>query len=210
LGFVNYLARFLPHLSDVCEPLRHLTDGDSIWDWQSSQDMAFQKIKQLVTEAPFLRYYNVANPVTLQCDSSDFGLGATLLQLGQPMAFVRLFMVVMLFQKPLMMTPKRLQSMRLRLRDYNLKVSYIPGRDLHITNFHSRSPLPLQPLDSTPSTECVFQATKLVSGAEIFDDFEEVNAAEFMCATDDAKNRMRNHVSDDAAMQALKQIVLTG
>jgi len=25
LGFVNYLARFMPHLSDVCEPLRRLT-----------------------------------------------------------------------------------------------------------------------------------------------------------------------------------------
>ena len=58
LGFVNYLARFLPHLSDVCEPLRRLTDRDSIWDWQSSQEMAFQKIKQLVTEAPVLRYYS--------------------------------------------------------------------------------------------------------------------------------------------------------
>jgi len=252
LGFVNYLARFLPHLSDVCEPLRRLTDRDSIWDWQSSQEMAFQKIKQLVTEAPVLRYYNVADPVTLQCDSSDFGLGATLLQLGQPVAFAsralspveqryaqiekEMLSIVfgcerfrqyicgrevvcvhtdhkpleMIFQKPLMMTPKRLQSMRLRLQDYNLKVSYIPGRDMHIADFLSRSPLPLQPSDSTPSTECVFQASKLVSEAEIFRDFEEVNAVEFLCATDDAKNRMRSHLSDDAAMQALKQIVLKG
>ena len=25
LGFVNYLSKFLPHLSEVCEPLRQLT-----------------------------------------------------------------------------------------------------------------------------------------------------------------------------------------
>ena len=87
LGFVYYLARFLPHLSDVCEPLRRLTDRDSTWDWQSSQEAAFQKIKQLVINAPVLRYYNVSEPVTLQCDSSDFGLGATLMQYGQPVAF---------------------------------------------------------------------------------------------------------------------------
>ena len=68
LGFVNYLARFMPHLSDVCEPLRRLTDKESLWDWQSSQEQAFQKIKQLATEAPVLRYYNVADAVTLQCD----------------------------------------------------------------------------------------------------------------------------------------------
>ena len=87
LGFVNYLARFMPHLSHVCEPLRRLTDKERLWDWQSSQEEAFQKIKQLVTEAPVLRYYNVADAVTLQCDSSDFGLVATLLQCGQPVAF---------------------------------------------------------------------------------------------------------------------------
>jgi len=46
LVFVNYLARFLPHLSDVCEPLRRLTSRDSTWNWQSSQKAAFQKIKQ--------------------------------------------------------------------------------------------------------------------------------------------------------------------
>ena len=73
LGFVNYLARFMPHLSHVCEPLRRLTDKESLWeeslwDWQSSQEQAYQQIKQLVTEAPVLRYYNVADAVTLQCD----------------------------------------------------------------------------------------------------------------------------------------------
>ena len=68
LGFVIYLARFVPHLSDVCEHLHRLTDKESLWDWQSSQEQAYQQIKQLVTEAPVLRYYNVADAVTLQCD----------------------------------------------------------------------------------------------------------------------------------------------
>jgi len=99
----------------------------------------------------------------------------------------------MIFQKPLMMTPKRLQSMRLRLQDYNLIVLYSPGRDMHIAEFLSRSPLPFQSSDSAPSTECMFKATKLLNEAEIFNDFEEVHATEFLCATDDAKNRMRNY-----------------
>jgi len=30
LGLVNYLAKFLPRLSDVCEPLRRLTDLEAI------------------------------------------------------------------------------------------------------------------------------------------------------------------------------------
>ena len=35
LGFVNYLAKFLPKLSDACEPLRRLTDKDIRWHWEN-------------------------------------------------------------------------------------------------------------------------------------------------------------------------------
>jgi len=31
LGFVNYLPRFLPRLSHICEPLRRLTDKGAPW-----------------------------------------------------------------------------------------------------------------------------------------------------------------------------------
>jgi hypothetical protein len=33
LGFVNYLAKCMPLLSDECEPLRRLTDKDIEWTW---------------------------------------------------------------------------------------------------------------------------------------------------------------------------------
>uniref|UniRef100_A0A803JLC0 Gypsy retrotransposon integrase-like protein 1 n=1 Tax=Xenopus tropicalis TaxID=8364 RepID=A0A803JLC0_XENTR len=87
LGFVNYLSKFLPHLSDVCEPLRRLTDKDSVWVWQSSHDESMEQIKKLVTAQPVLRYYDVNEEVTVQCDASEKGLGATLMQQGQPVAF---------------------------------------------------------------------------------------------------------------------------
>ncbi|XP_077997421.1 uncharacterized protein LOC144450650 [Glandiceps talaboti] len=35
IGFATYLSRFLPHLSDVCKSLRHLTDKDAVWCWQT-------------------------------------------------------------------------------------------------------------------------------------------------------------------------------
>jgi len=37
--------------------------------------------------APVLRYYSLNDEVTLQCDTSDTGLGAALLQLHQPVSF---------------------------------------------------------------------------------------------------------------------------
>lgn len=33
LGFVNYPSKFLPSLSDICEPLRKLTVKDTVWNW---------------------------------------------------------------------------------------------------------------------------------------------------------------------------------
>ena len=78
LGFVNYLAKFSPHLADECAPLRRLTDKDADWVWEKHHQDAFDRV---------LRYYDVNLPVTIQCNSSETGLGASLLQDGQSMAF---------------------------------------------------------------------------------------------------------------------------
>ena len=86
-GFVNYLCKFLPRLSDACEPLRKLTAKDVEWHWTEQQDQAFERIRQLVTAAPVLRYYEPKEELTLQSDASQTGLGAVLTQSGQPLAF---------------------------------------------------------------------------------------------------------------------------
>ena len=86
-GFVNYLAKFLPNLSDVMEPLRRLTRNDIDWSWGEEQETAFQKVKELVAATPVLRCYDPAKEITLQCDASQNGLGAALMQEGQPVAF---------------------------------------------------------------------------------------------------------------------------
>ena len=50
---------------------------------------AFDKLKKAVTITPYavLRYYNVKEEVTIQCDASKSGLGASLMQQGQPVAY---------------------------------------------------------------------------------------------------------------------------
>ena len=59
LGFVNYLLRFFPKLSTLCEPLRKLISKNAEWDWTIEHDKACEKIKHLLSQAPVLRYYNV-------------------------------------------------------------------------------------------------------------------------------------------------------
>ncbi|MCG8624490.1 MAG: hypothetical protein MJE68_21165, partial [Proteobacteria bacterium] len=50
---------------------------------------SFQKIKDLITKTASqpLRYYDQTKPVTVQADASQRGLGACLVQEGQPIAF---------------------------------------------------------------------------------------------------------------------------
>ncbi|XP_028839495.1 uncharacterized protein K02A2.6-like isoform X3 [Denticeps clupeoides] len=87
LGMINYLSKFCDHLSDGCEILRQLTHKDSMWEWSDVQEQAFTKLKDAITKAPILKYYNPEETLTLQCDASETGLGAALLQMGVPIAY---------------------------------------------------------------------------------------------------------------------------
>ena len=67
--------------------LRDLTQSNVLWVWNEAQQTAFEKLKEMVTCTPVLCYYNFKEEVTLQCDASQSGLGAALMQNGQPVAY---------------------------------------------------------------------------------------------------------------------------
>ena len=87
LGLVQYLSKFLPNLSDMAKPLRELMQQDVEWDWGDGQARALERLKHAVTTTPVLRCYSLDDEVTVQCDASQSGLGAALLQNGQPIAY---------------------------------------------------------------------------------------------------------------------------
>ena len=89
LGAINYLQTFVPHLSSNTEPLRALLKKENCFTWDENTNTCFQKIKSQLQKALLrpLRYYDQTKPVTLQCDTSLKGLGACIIQDGQPIAF---------------------------------------------------------------------------------------------------------------------------
>ena len=87
LGFVSYLSKFLPRLSDIVQPLREITTKHAQFLWSHQHDRAYQEVKELVVQHRVLRFYNTEKKITLQCDASESGLGATLLQNAQTVAF---------------------------------------------------------------------------------------------------------------------------
>ena len=77
----------MPTLADVAEPLRRLTMKDIPFHWESQQEDSFNKLKKMLSPTPVLQYYDINTEVTLKCNASEKGLGATLLQNRQPVAF---------------------------------------------------------------------------------------------------------------------------
>ena len=89
IGMVTYMGNFVPHLSHHTEPLRAMLKQEAVFAWDEMANASFQKIKDLIAKSATkpLHYYDRRKPVTVQADASQRGLGACLLQDGQPIAY---------------------------------------------------------------------------------------------------------------------------
>ena len=54
LGRLNYIARFISHLTATCEPLFKLLKNDQVVKWNDDCQDAFNKIKEYLKEPPIL------------------------------------------------------------------------------------------------------------------------------------------------------------
>ena len=87
LGFVTYLGKFIPNLSEIGAPLRDLLKNKVLFDWQPAHEEAFNKLKDQCCTHPVLMFFDVNKQVEIQCDASQHGLGAVLIQAGRPVAY---------------------------------------------------------------------------------------------------------------------------
>jgi hypothetical protein len=87
IGMGNWLSKFIPNFSSVTQPLRQLLQDDVTWAWSAVHDEAVRRVKELVSTAPVLRFFNPSSPAIIQTDASSTGLGSCLMQDGHPVAF---------------------------------------------------------------------------------------------------------------------------
>jgi hypothetical protein len=88
LGMTTYLARYTPDFSEVTAPIRELLKRENEFRWDSDvHGKALDRLKALLSSSPVLQYYDASKNVVVQCDSSQAGLGACLLQDGRPVEY---------------------------------------------------------------------------------------------------------------------------
>ena len=87
LGLVQYLAPFVPNLSEKTKLLRQLCKKSSHYEWTAEHNKAFNDLKQAIHKDLELQYYNSREPTVLEVDASSNGLGAALIQNNRPIAF---------------------------------------------------------------------------------------------------------------------------
>ena len=80
LGAIQYMAKFLPKLSDQTDRLRKLLKMSEPWNWGPEQETDFNRIKQTLTEGPCLAHYAKDKDNMVTSDASKTGLGITLWQ----------------------------------------------------------------------------------------------------------------------------------
>ena len=229
-GSVQYLARFLPKLSETFEPLRKLTHKGEPWEWKEEHDIAMAEIKQLLTSAPILSFYDPDKELTIQCDASKAGLGTTLLQEGKPLAYA---------SRALSDTEQRYAQIEKEALAIVFSLErfhqFTFGRHVHVQSDHKPlETIVKKPLHRAPRRlqgmlmrmlhyDIDIQWTKgkdmhiadMLSRAYLPDssetcDFEEVNIATGSTMSEDKLKELRMHTQQDDNLQVLKTVIMQG
>ena len=82
LGLTGFYRRFIPGYAKIASPLTDLTKKGlpNNVHWTSTQQKAFETLKEMLTQSPILRLPDFSPKFWVQSDASESALGACLLQ----------------------------------------------------------------------------------------------------------------------------------
>ena len=81
LGMIGYLSKFIPNYSSLTAPLRELTKKESKFRWNETEQRAFEKLKDAITNKKIMAYFNPKLPIILRTEASFHdGISAAIFQ----------------------------------------------------------------------------------------------------------------------------------
>ena len=230
-GTVTYLARYVPKLSEVMRPITLLTHNDVDWSWGEPQDKAFNHLKRLLTESPILAYYDQNSELVIQCDASQYGLGAALMQNGRPIAYASRALTDT--ESRYAIIEKEMLAIVFALEKWH---QFTYGRPVTIHSDHKPlHAITKKPLDRAPKRlqsmliralaydieVCYLEGKKMLladtlSRAFIGDsqpkesEFESVNAVTYLPMREERINDIRVKTKEDPVLSTLKMTIQQG
>ena len=81
-GLASFYRRFVKDFSTLAAPLTKVVKKNVGFKWGMKQEVAFASLKHRLTNAPILAMPNFAKSFKIECDASNVGIGAVLLQEG--------------------------------------------------------------------------------------------------------------------------------
>lgn len=229
LGMVTYLAKFIPNLSEITQPLRQLLEKDAEWIWTPQQSQSVLRLKRALSSPPVLRFYNVNENVKLQCDASSYALGATLLQAEQPVAYASRSLTKAERRYP--QIEKEALAISFACKKYH---EYIYGKKVYVETDHKplesifKKPIatapprlqrillnisPYSPAVTYRKGETMYIADTLsrdCNNDETETEGNEFEVISMISISSQAANRLRKSTEDDVEMTLLLQHVVNG
>ena len=78
LGRLNYIVRFISHMTATCEPIFKLLKKDQVVKWNDECQTAFERIKEYLQEPPVLMLPVEGRPMILYLRVLDNSMGCVL------------------------------------------------------------------------------------------------------------------------------------
>ena len=237
LGMVKYLSKFLSDLSQICEPIRRLTNKDVPWFWTKEQDVAFDKIKEAVTSAPALKYFDSSKPTEGSGDASSQGLGFVLTQEDHPVTYA---------SRALTQTEQRYLQIEKELLTQVLGLEqnhqYVYGRKVILYTDHK----PLVSISSKPLASAPKRLQRLLLHLQQYDaeiryrpgremyladtlsraylslsptdtersetekEVEIIHAVDYLAVSEQQLSKIKQETAKDPTLQTLKKVILRG
>ena len=74
LGTANYCSKCIQNFATITAPLRELTKHNVRFEWSKAHDEAFDTLKQTLTSAPCLSYFDKHKDTYVTVDASPVGI----------------------------------------------------------------------------------------------------------------------------------------